>query len=259
VARLCNHSLDLTGLAGDENSPVHRRDPRAKLLGLFGVTLVAVSASPADWPVWVACAGVLLTVTAIASVPVQELWRRGKIIIAPVLIVALVVPLVRRGGAEYGVGPFTVHEAGLRVLAGVAAKASIGTFAAVLFSCTTSYPAALRGLEALRVPRVFVLIAGLMYRYLFVLVEELARLRSALTARAYRPRHLLQAAAMGRVATSLFLRSHARGERVYLAMLARGYTGRMPYLDSLAFARADAVFVVLVAVAVLPLRAVLAL
>jgi cobalt/nickel transport system permease protein len=256
---MARFALDLTGPAGDLASPVHRRDPRAKILGLFGVTVVAVSVSPRQWPVWVACAAVLVALAATARVPPGVLWRRGRIVLAPVIAVALVVPLVRSGGETWSLGPLTVHEAGLEVLAGVAAKALIGTFAAVLFGCTTTFPAALRGLEALHVPRVLVLIAQMMYRYLFVLVEELGRLRLALAARAYKPRTALQAAALGRAATSLFLRSHARGERVHLAMRARGYNGRMPYIEPLAFARADALFVAAVAVALVPVRAVVAL
>ncbi len=55
-------------------------------------------------------------------------------------------------------------------------------------------------------------------------------MRAALAARGYRPRHALQAAAIGRVATALFLRTYERGERVYLAMLARGYAGATPRL-----------------------------
>ena len=108
----------------------------------------------------------------------------------------------------------------------------------------------------MRVPRLLTLIAAFMYRYLFVIADEMRRTRAALASRGYRPRTALQAAALGRMTTSLFLRSYARGERVYLAMLARGYSGQMPRLEPLRFARADAVFVGLVVVALVPLRAV---
>ena len=66
---------------------------------------------------------------------------------------------------------------------------------AVLLGATTTLPHVLRGLEALRVPRLFMLIAAFMYRYLFVIVEEARRMRAALAARGYRPRHALQAGA----------------------------------------------------------------
>ena len=69
-------------------------------------------------------------------------------------------------------------------------------------------------------PRTLTLIAAFMYRYLFVIVDEVQRMRAARDARGYRPRTLLGAGAVGRVASALFLRTHARGERVYLAMLS---------------------------------------
>ena len=139
------------------------------------------------------------------------------------------------------------------MLGAIAAKATIGTVGAVLLAATTPFPAVLRGLEQLRVPRALVQIASFMYRYLFVIVEELGRMRAALAARAYRPRHLLDAAPLGRVATAMFLRTYGRGERVYLAMLARGYDGRMPELEPLRLRAADLAFVALVLAVLLPL------
>ena len=48
--------LHSVGVAGDPHSPIHRLDPRAKLIGLGGVTLVAVSTPLSAWPAYVACA-----------------------------------------------------------------------------------------------------------------------------------------------------------------------------------------------------------
>lgn len=255
---LCAHSLDLTGLAGDPASPAHRLDPRAKVVGLLTVTVVAVSAPVEQWPVYLGCVAVLAVYGRVGRVGLREVWRRARFVLPLVLFVAVFVPFLRKGGAEYDLGPITIHQAGLAVLGAVAAKATIGTLSAVLLGVTTSFPAVLRGLEAMRVPRLFVLIAAFMYRYLFVIVEELGRMRAALAARAYRPRNALQAGAIGRVATALFLRTYARGERVYLAMLARGYRGAMPELVPLVLRRVDVAFVVVVGAALVPLRVVTA-
>lgn len=251
---MSGHALELTGPAGDLDSPIHRLDPRAKIAGLTAVTLVAVSTPLHRWPAFAACAAVLVAVAAAARVPPGEIWRRGRIVLPLVLLVALFVPFVRAGGTTHELGPLTVHQAGLQVLALVAAKATIGTAAAVLLAATTPFPAVLRGLEALRVPRLLVLIASLMYRYAFVIAAELTRMRSALAARAYRPRHALQAAALGRMGAALFLRTYGRAERVHLAMLARGYTGAMPRATPLSLGPADAAFVALVLAAILPPR-----
>jgi cobalt/nickel transport system permease protein len=257
VSGPAHHRLvDLTGLAGDPASPVHRLDPRAKILGLVAVTIVGVSTPLAAWPVFVGCLAVLGVVGAIARVTPGDVWRRARFVLPVVLLASVLLPFVRSGGAEYALGPLTVHEDGLATLAAVGAKATIGTLSAILLAATTTFPATLRGLEAMRVPRLLVMIAAFMYRYLFVVVEEAGRMRVALAARGYRPRHALQAGALGRVVTAMFLRTYGRGERVYRAMLARGYDGRMPQVSPLTLHRADAAFVGLVVGLLVPLRVV---
>ena len=170
MAAFCSHSLELTGPAGNPASKIHRLDPRAKILGLLADTLVAVSTPLEAWPVFAGCAAVLAAVAIAARVPAREIWKRARVVLPLVLVVALFVPFVRRGGEAYELGPLTVHEAGLGTLAAVAIKATLGTVSAVLLGATTSFPSVLRGLEALRVPRLLVLIGAFMYRYLFVIV-----------------------------------------------------------------------------------------
>jgi cobalt/nickel transport system permease protein len=240
------HGLQPTGVTGDRASAVHRLDPRAKVIGLVAVTLVAVSTPLGAWPAWGACAAVLVAVAALARVGPAEIARRARTPLLLVLAVGITLPFVRTGGRTWDVAFLTLHERGLDVFATVAAKASIGTLSAVLLMATTSLPDVLSALERLRVPRLFVLIAGLTYRYLFVLMGEAARMKAALAARNWRPRSAAHAGAAGRVAGALFLRAHARGERVHLAMVARGYSGTMPAPAAMPLARPDVLFLALV-------------
>ena len=251
------HSLELTGLAGDPASPVHRLDPRAKIIGLLAVTFVAVSTPLSAWPVYVGCAVALVAVAAVARVPARTIWRRARLVLPLILFVAIFLPFFRTGGETYDLGPFTVSAAGLETLGAVTFKATIGTVSAILLGATTSFPSVLRGLEALHVPRTFTLIAAFMYRYLFVIVEEAHRMRTALASRAYRPRHALHAGPIGRAVNALFLRTYGRGERVHLAMLARGYRGTVPALTPLRFRAADALFVAALAGVLVGLRVAL--
>jgi cobalt/nickel transport system permease protein len=253
VSGLCNHALQGTGLAGNTASPVHRLDPRAKVIGLLGLTVVAVTTPLSAWPAYLACAFVLAAVAALAGIGPRTIWSRVRFLIPLVLFVGVFLPFVR-GGEQVELGPLSLSREGLAAFAAVSIKAALGTVSAVLLGATTAFPSTLRALESLRVPRLFVLIASFVYRYLFVVVDEVQRMRAALAARGYRPRSALHATAVGRVATALFLRTHARGERVYLAMLSRGYTGTVPALDSLRLGTADVLFVAVVATLVLPIR-----
>jgi cobalt/nickel transport system permease protein len=243
------------GVAGNPASPVHRLDPRAKIVGLAGITVVAVSTPPRLWPVLAACALALAAIAAAGRVGPGVIWTRARVVLPLVIFVAVFVPFVR-GGEQIDLGPVEVSREGLTTFFAVSSKALIGTVSAVLLGATTTFPDVLHGLERMRAPRLLTLIAAFMYRYLFVITGEVRRMRVALASRGYRPRHALQAAAIGRVATALFLRTFERGERVYVAMLARGYTGTTPRLSALAFGRADVLFLAALVATLVPLRVI---
>jgi cobalt/nickel transport system permease protein len=248
------HALESAGLAGDPSSPVHRLDARAKLLGLAGLTVVAATSPAGAWPLLAGCAVLLGAVALGARVPARTVWRRARVVLPLVLLAAASVPFLRQGGDVHRIGPLSVHDAGLTVFGAAAAKAAVGTLSAVLLAATTTVTAALDGLRRLRAPAALVAIAGVTWRYVFVLCEELARMRTALAARGHRPRHLLHATAIGRLATALFLRAHARGERVHVAMTARGWTGAPAAGPARVLGRADLLFVAALAGLPLALR-----
>lgn len=110
----------------------------------------------------------------------------------------------------------------------ITAKGMLGTMASVTLAATTEIPDLVGGLERLRVPRVITSIIGFMARYLETVVDDLARMRIAMRSRGYHPRWLGAVGALGRSVGALFIRTFERGERVYLAMVSRGYRGGMP-------------------------------
>lgn len=191
--------------------PLHRLDARAKLIGFIGLVVIAVSAPPAAHAFLAGLACILLTVALIARIRPGDLARR-LLLLAPFLLVALAGPLLRSGAG----GGEAISEL---------AKACLGCAALVVLAATTPLDELLAGLAALRCPRLVVLLLGLTMRYVHLLAEEAARLRRAATARGFSPRHLWQAHLVGNLVGALFLRSHARAERVHAAMQARGFTG----------------------------------
>ena len=97
--------------------------------------------------------------------------------------------------------------------------------ASLLLAATTRTDEIVVGLDRLRCPAVLTQIATFMLRYLDVLSGEARRMRVARVSRAMTALWQLGfAAGVG----ALFVRAFERGERVYLAMVSRGYTGHMP-------------------------------
>jgi cobalt/nickel transport system permease protein len=125
----------------------------------------------------------------------------------------------------------TLSVEGLYGAWNILAKGTLGVWASLLLAATTTPRDLILGLDRLRCPQILTQIATFMLRYLVVILEEARRMRIARLSRGYDPRFLWQVKAFGVGIGSLFLRSYERGERVYLAMISRGYTGRLPAVD----------------------------
>jgi cobalt/nickel transport system permease protein len=225
-----SHALYLPGA-----SPLHRARPQCKLAAAF-LFVLAVVATPRE-AVWAfGVYALLLTGLArVAGLPLPTLARR-LVIELPFLAFALFLPLVGQGERVEVLGLPLATE-GLWGAWNIVAKGTLGVATSVLLAATTPMPELLSGLERLRLPAAFTTIAAFMVRYADVIADEVRRMRIARISRGHDPRWIWQARAVAASAGTLFIRSYERGERVYLAMLSRGYAGSMPVLQDLGATR----------------------
>lgn len=217
------------GLYRPGNSVLHRLPPECKLLAVFAFVLVVV-ATPRE-QVWAfgLFALVVAALARLGHVPLTLLAKR-LVIEAPFVLFAVLLPFVARGDRVDLLG-LSLSESGLWAAFNILAKATLGASATILLATTTDVRGLLRGLERLRLPRSFLAILTFMIRYVDVIAGEMRRMGTALAARGYEPRNLLQTRALAASAGALFLRSYERGERVHLAMVSRGWNGSLPVLD----------------------------
>ena len=219
------HTLSVHG-----HSPVHRLPPETKVAAhLVFVLAVVVTPRAQIWAFFVH--GLLLVgVLSLSEIPLGFFIRRLGVEV-PFVLFAVFLPFVG-GGPDITVAGVAMSQEGLWGAWNILAKATLGVGASVILVATTEVPHLLRGLDRLRVPRPITAIAGFMVRYLDVVVNEWGRMRTAMAARGYDPRWIGQIRALGTAGGALFIRSYERGERVYEAMLARGFDGRMPDIGS---------------------------
>lgn len=216
-----SHPLHVHG-----HSVVHRLPPEVKVAAAFAFAASVAVTPRTAWWAFAVDAAVLAAVARTAAVPARFVVTRLAVV-TPFLLVAALTPFVASGERIEIVG-LEVSRAGLWGAVNIAAKAVLGGAASILLAATTEIPSILRGLERLRVPPTLVQIAGFMVRYLEVVAREIARMRTAMTARGYDPRWLWQVRPIAASAGAMFVRSYERGERVHAAMLSRGYDGTMP-------------------------------
>ena len=232
-----------------------RLDARAKIAAVVAALLVCVSTPAGQFGAFAAYFAVLAAVCVAARVPLGVPARRMLAVLPMVLLCAAFAPFLPDGGGHGpGMAGPHVSRTGLLVLWNVTAKALLGVGLVTLLTETTPFPLLLRGLERLRCPRVFLQLLAFCQRFVFVLRDEALRMKRAATARNFRGRWLWHAPVVGRMIGALFLRGYERGERVCLAMAARGFTGTMPAAETTPMGRADGALLAATLAAFLAIR-----
>ena len=219
-----NHSAS----PGTGTSLVHRLPAEVKVAAALAFVIVVAVTPRRALPVLAVQGLAIGAVVAVAHPPLGFVVRRLAVV-TPFLVAAALTAVVA-GGPHVMVGPLSLSEPGLRAAAAIGAKTLIGALTSIALAGTTPIPDLLAGLGRLGLPGPLVALAGFALRYLDLVADGLARRRTAMTARGYRPRRLTQAGPLAASLGTMFVHTYERGERVHAAMLSRGFTGTMPEL-----------------------------
>ncbi|HDP69589.1 MAG TPA: cobalt ECF transporter T component CbiQ [Actinobacteria bacterium] len=224
-------------------SPIRNLDARAKIITFFSLILLCVTTPPKALLAFGGYYLILAIMLVISKVPLSFILKRVVIAIPFILMVAAFIPFIGADvGGSYNLWGITLYQRGLLILFNVTVKALFGVAALTLLVSTTPFDELMEGLKKLGVPKVFITIASFMYRYIFVVVDETMRMKRARDSRNFEGRWIWQASAVGHMVATLFLRSYERGERVYSAMLSRGYDGEVKSLSEHPITRKDIIF-----------------
>lgn len=220
-------------------SPLHRLDPRAKVL----TTLVFVVTVASFGKYQVAALLPLLVFPlgqiAVAGLPLTIFLRRLLWVAPFVLCIAILNPMLDRE-ILLQVGPLPV-SGGWLSLTSILLRFVLTIGAALILIATTSFPGVCRALEQLGAPRIFTMQLLLLYRYIFVLIEEGLRLARARALRSFGKKGL-EWRVYALMTGQLLLRSLQRAERIHQAMRCRGFDGHLPSLQQGRFGRREILF-----------------
>jgi len=232
------------------DSPVHRLDPRAKLLatGLFIVTVASFGryevAALAPFALFPAA------LMALGGIPAGFIGRRMLAALPFVLLLGALNPVLDRAPL-ITLGPVAV-SGGWVSFASILLRFALTVGAALVLVATTSMDGVCLGLERLGAPRAFAQQVAFLHRYAFVLGSETLRIHRARTLRAFGRK--LAPGEFATLAGHLLLRAWDRARRIHMAMLSRGFTGHFPEPRPLAWKARDLLFILLCAAAFAALR-----
>lgn len=218
------------------DSAVTRRPPATRLLATVIVAVGAAVLPLGAWPQMTALALLVIGLAAVARIRPRPFLARLTPPLVFVLLVSVAVLVVTPGETVARLGPLRVTDGGLLRFGSAAGRGAIALGAAVVLVSTTSFPEVVRALRRLRLPELVTASLSLAYRYLYILNDEVSRLRRAAASRnaaaGAAPRRRL----MVGLASAALQRSFIRSERGHQAMLSRGYRGEIPTVTPAAYA-----------------------
>ncbi len=229
---------DLDRLASGDTA-IHRLDPRAKVLVtvIFIVSVVSFGRYEltALLPFFIFPA----VLVALGNLPASFIVKKVAVIIPFALVVGMFNPLFDRQ-VFFHAGTLDI-TGGWISFASIVVRAVLTGGAAVILVGVTGFPAICMALERMGMPQPFAVQLLFLYRYIFVLTDEGARVSRARELRSFggRGKGLRSYAPL---LGHLLLRTWERAERIHMAMLARGFTGAFHTRHSYRFGGREVMF-----------------
>ncbi len=210
---------------------LHSLEPRIKVIVFFAFILFVALRPSVSLPAFIAYGSLLIILIFTSNIPMALILKRSLGVIPFIALMSAFIPFVKSGRplweSHLGAFKLSVSDEGLRIFAGILAKAYLSAACMLLLILSTNFLHLLKALEKLKVPAVFIMIVSFMYRYVFILQDEFMHMKRAKESRTVGGSRWFHVKALANMAGVLFVKSYERAEDVYLAMLSRGFDGKI--------------------------------
>jgi len=206
-------------------SPLHRLDTRFKIV--MAISYAFAVALSNRFPALFLGLAFSFVLFGISRLPLWEVTKRVALVNGFVLFLWFVIPFTYPGEPIFFLGPLTATHQGILISARITIKSNAILLAFIALIATSSVATLGAALSRLGVPQKMVHLLLLNYRYIFVMEEEYHRLIRSAAVRGFQPSTRLHTyRTFAYLVGMLFVRASERAERVYMAMLCRGFSGK---------------------------------
>ncbi len=232
--------LGYLDLLSSQDTPVHRLDPRAKVITVLIFTLAVISFDRYRVAALLPFVIFPLALIILGNLPLWYLLRRLAVVLPFILLVGIFNPLIDRE-ALLQVGSVTI-SGGWLSFCSILLRSVLTVLTLLALVATTGFIGVCAALDMLGMPRVFSLQLLFMYRYLFVLADEGGRMARARELRSFGNRGGGIQSFVSLVG-HLLLRTFDRAQKIYTAMLSRGFQGQFHLRRQIGFGYGEIVFI----------------
>ena len=222
-----------------KESPIHRLEPRAKVLTTLCFIIAVVSFKKYDLVGLMPFTVYPIALMAVGNIPFSYIGKKLLIASPFVFFVAMFNPILDRSPVTE-LGALTI-SGGLVSFASIMLKYVLTVSAMLTLIACTGFDAICSALTRMGVPGVFTVQLLFVYRYIFVLGEEAGRMARARALRSFGNRGM-EISACSSMVGQLLLRTLERAQRIHLAMLCRGFDGEIRQVSPTAIRLQDLLF-----------------
>jgi cobalt/nickel transport system permease protein len=228
-----------------KNTFVHRLDPRVKLIATLLFLFTVISFSKYEIVALLPFFLYPVLLMTIGEIPFMFILKKVILVSPFAIFIGIFNPLLDSG--QVVIFNNLTISAGWLSFFSIMLKFTLTVSTALLLVATTSFPGVCHALRQMGLPSLFVSQLLFLYRYIFVLMEETMRIVRARNMRSY-GQSGKGIRIFVRLVGILFIRTVERAERVYFAMLSRGFQGDMPTLKRYHIKAGDLIFTLSVTV-----------
>ena len=214
-------------------SPLHAMDPRAKAVAFFIFIFLTVTLTN---PILLLIAVVFwIIMLQIAKIPIGYIFRRLTWILPFAGFLIILFPFIIPGHELWSVhkGFFRLAPTvqGLERAFMLFLRLLASVLAIITLTSTTRFNNLMKAVADLKIPAIILQLVEFTIRYIYVTIDELKRMRRARKSRGFvlgkNIWHSRTISTLAQMVGIMFIRSYERGDRVYVAMLSRGFTGKI--------------------------------
>jgi cobalt/nickel transport system permease protein len=225
-----------------QDTAIHKIDPRAKLLVVLSFILTVLSFGKYEISHLIPFFIFPIYLLSYGNIPIIYIIKKIVIVSPFVFMIGIFNPIIDRN--------IVIHFADFGISGGWISFTSIlikfiltVSTAFTLIACTGFYNICF-ALNKLGVPKIFSSQLLFLYRYIFVLAEEGARMIRARNLRSFNGKGK-GIKSYGPLLGNFFLRTINRAERLYLAMSCRGFDGNIKVMNRFKFGLSEFLFMLI--------------
>ena len=222
-----SHHLSLHG-----KSQLHSISPQLKILSVL-LIVISIAFSKIINPIQILSHTLIVfLIIRYSKIPIKTYLKRLTLDI-PFILFALFLPFLSSGNNDVVTTIFTfdIYKTGLLEMFAILFKATAGLSMGIILTATTTNIEIIYGLQKLRLPSIIIAIMSFSIRYIDVFIDEFKRVKVSMQSRGYIEKGIKTLLPIAYASGAMLIRGYERGERVYLSMISRGFSGVIELQD----------------------------